>query len=138
VRPFLGRFYFYAQSLQTISKGCCLWNSFTFGLFAHVKKRFTCISLYKPMWGLFGTDFNFMRKLYKPCPMKAVCQISEYMYWTTSSWEEYLLKFTKFYPFGAPIGASPLIFANLHPHSPKMLPTKFGSNQFSDFGEEVV
>jgi len=28
--------------------------------------------------------------------------------------------------FCAPKGASPLIFANLNPHSPKMLPTKFG------------
>jgi len=41
-------------------------------------------------------------------------------------------------PYGAPIGASPLIFANLNPHSPKMLPTKFGINQFSGFGEEVI
>jgi len=31
-----------------------------------------------------------------------------------------------FAPYGAPIGASPLIFAKLNPHSPKMLPTKFG------------
>jgi len=49
------------------------------------------------------------------------------------------LNFTKFYPFlpliWAPIGASPLIFVNLNPHSPKMLPTKVGSNQFSGFGE---
>jgi len=43
-----------------------------------------------------------------------------------------------FAPYGAPIGASPLIFANLNPHSPKILPIKFGTNQFSGFGEEVV
>jgi len=36
------------------------------------------------------------------------------------------------------IGANPLIFANFNPHSPKILPTKFSSNQFSGFGEEVV
>jgi len=40
-------------------------------------------------------------------------------------------KFTKFYPF------LPLI-ANSNPHSLKILPTKFGSNQLSGFGEEVV
>jgi len=49
VGPFLGRFNFYAQSLQHISKGCCVWNSFTFGVLVHEKKSFTCISLYKPM-----------------------------------------------------------------------------------------
>jgi len=43
-----------------------------------------------------------------------------------------------FAPYWAPIGASPLIFTNLNPHSPKMLPTKFGWNQFCGFGEEVV
>jgi len=43
-----------------------------------------------------------------------------------------------FAPYWAPIGVNSLIFANLNPHSPKMLPTKFGSNQFSGFGEEVV
>jgi len=43
-----------------------------------------------------------------------------------------------FAPYGAPIGANPLIFANLNSHSPKILPTKFGLNQFSGFGEEVV
>jgi len=46
--------------------------------------------------------------------------------------------FLLFVLYWAPIGASPLFFANLNPHSPKMLPTKFGSNQFSGFGEEVV
>jgi len=38
-----------------------------------------------------------------------------------------------FTPFGAPIGAS--LFANLNPHSPKML--EFGWNQFSGFGEVI-
>jgi len=38
-------------------------------------------------------------------------------------------------PYWAPIGASPLIFTNLNSDSPKMLPTKFGSNQFSGFEE---
>jgi len=47
---------------------------------------------------------------------------------------EDLQKFTKFYPF---LG-HPLIFTNLNTHSRKMLPTKFDSNQFSGFGEEVI
>jgi len=42
------------------------------------EEEFTCIYLYKPMWGYFWADLIFMRKLYKPCPMDAVCQISEY------------------------------------------------------------
>jgi len=46
---FLGGFYFYAQSLLTMSKWCCIWNSCTFELLVHNKKSFKCISLYKPM-----------------------------------------------------------------------------------------
>jgi len=49
VGPFLGGFYFYAQTLLIMSKGCCIWNSFSFGLLVHKKKSFKCISLYKPM-----------------------------------------------------------------------------------------
>jgi len=40
-----------------------------------------------------------------------------------------------FTPFCPLWGPNPLIFANLNPHSPKMLPTKFGWNQFSGFGD---
>jgi len=43
--------------------------------------------------------------------------------------------FTKFYTFLPLIGASPLIFTKLNSHSPKMLPTKFSSNQFDGFEE---
>jgi len=43
-----------------------------------------------------------------------------------------------FAPYWTPIGASPLNFADLNPHSLQMVPTKFGWNQFSGFGEEVV
>jgi len=49
VGPFLGEFYFNAQSLLTMSKGCCIGNSFPFGVMVHEKKSFKCISLYKPM-----------------------------------------------------------------------------------------
>jgi len=34
--------------------------------------------------------------------------------------------FTPFCPYWAPIRFNPLVFANLNPHSPKTLPTKFG------------
>jgi len=60
---------------------------------------------------------------------------------TASSGEDDLKKkITKFDPFLPLIGPQyvPALFANLNPHFPKMLPTKFGSNQFSGFGEEVV
>jgi len=40
-----------------------------------------------------------------------------------------------FAPYGVPIGVSPLICAHINPYSQKMLPTKFGSIQFSGFGE---
>jgi len=43
-----------------------------------------------------------------------------------------------FAPYWAPIGTTPLISATLNLHSPKILPTKFRSYQFSGFGEEVV
>jgi len=46
--------------------------------------------------------------------------------------------FTRFDRYWAPIDASPLVFTNLNPHSPKILPTKFGIDQFSSFGEEVL
>jgi len=38
-------------------------------------------------------------------------------------------------PYGASIGISPLLCADFNPHSPNMLSTKFGSNQFSGFGK---
>jgi len=68
---------------------------------------------------------------HKPCPKDAVCQI---MRRTSSKIHQILPLFA---PYWATIGASPLIFENLNPHSPKMLPTKFGSNQFSGFGEVI-
>jgi len=81
-----------------------------------------------------------MCKLYKPCPKDAVCQISEYL--DFQFMRRRIFKIHKilplFAPYWAPIIASPLIFANLNPHSPKILPTKFGSKQFSGFGEEVI
>jgi len=55
---------------------------------------------------------------------------------------EKIFKIHQILPFSAhywaPIGASPLICTHLNPHSPNMPPTKFGSNQFCGFGEEVV
>jgi len=69
----MGRFYFYAQTLQTMSQGCCMSNS-VFGL--PVMRRSS--------------------KIHQILPLFAP-------YWT-----------------------------------PKMLPTKFGSNQFSGFGEVVA
>jgi len=80
-----------------------------------------------------------MHKIDKPCPKDAVCQISEYLD------RQFMRRFFKihqilplFAPYWAPIGARPLNFAKLNPHSPKILPNKFGSNQFSGFWREVV
>jgi len=81
-----------------------------------------------------------MRKLYKPCPKDTGCQISEYL--DSQFMRRRFFKIHQilplFAPYWAPIDASPLIFANLNPHSPKILHTKFVSNQFSGFGEEVA
>jgi len=66
--------------------------------------------------GPFSADFIFMRKIYKPCPKDAVCQISEYLdcqFIRTFSKIHQILTF--FAHYGAPIGASPLIFATRIP-----------------------
>jgi len=78
-----------------------------------------------------------MCKLYKTCPKDAVCQISEYldcqfMRRTFSKIHQILLFIA---PYRASIGVGPLLCTDFNPHSPNMLPTKFGSNQFSGFGE---
>jgi len=39
--PILGGFYFYAQTLQTISQGCCISNIRVFGMPVHKKKILT-------------------------------------------------------------------------------------------------
>jgi len=72
VGAFMGGFFSYAQTLQTMSQRCCMSNIRVFGQPVHEKKIF------------------------------------------------------KNSPYFTPIRASPLIFANLNSHSPKMLPTKFG------------
>jgi len=80
-----------------------------------------------------------MLKLYKPCFKDSVYQISEYfdcrfIRRRSSNIHQILPLFA---PYWDPIGTSPLIFANVNVHSPKTLPTKFGSSQFSGFGEVV-
>jgi len=78
-----------------------------------------------------------MSEVYKPCPKDAVRQISEYLdcqfMRRTFSKIHQILHFVGLY--GASIGASPLIYADFNPHSPNMLPTNFGSNQFAGFGQ---
>jgi len=76
-----------------------------------------------------------MHKLYKPWPKDAVCQISEYLDCQFMRRRFFKIHqiLSLFATYWAPIVASPL-----NPHSPKILLTKFGSNQFSGFGEEVV
>jgi len=62
-----------------------------------------------------------MRKLYKP----VVYQISEYLECQFMIISSNIHQMLHLLPLiGPPIGA--LIFANVHPHSLKMLPTKFG------------
>jgi len=106
-----------------------------------LKFRYICIIgsreyghfLYKPMQnethpngGHFGADFICMRKYYKPCPKDLVCWISEYLDFQFMRRRSYNIH--QIWPLLQPIGLQ--ICANLNPHSPKMLPTKFGWNQF--------
>jgi len=82
--------------------------------------------------GLFVADFIFMRKFYKPCFKDAVFQISEYLEC------QFMRRSFKIHQILPLLGASPLIYANLNPHSLKILATKFGRNQCSGFREEVI
>jgi len=65
----------------------------------------------------------------------AVCQIPEYLD------DQFMRTFSKihilhfFAPYWAPISASPLICTHFNSHSPKMLPTNVGSNQFNGLRE---
>jgi len=81
-----------------------------------------------------------MRKVYKQCPKNAACQISEYL--DSEFMRRRSLKIHQilplFAPYWAPNRGQPHWFSNLNPHSPKILPTKFGLNPFRGFGEEVV
>jgi len=92
----------------------------------------------RPLVGSFLGGFYFYVQTL-PCPKDAQCQISDYL--DSQFMRRRFFKIRQilhlFAPYWAPIDDSPFSFANLHPHSPKMLTTKFGSNQLSGF-EEVV
>jgi len=69
-----------------------------------------------------------MSKIYKACPKDATHQLSEYL--DCQFMRRIFFKIHRilplFVPYWAPIGTSPLMFANLNPHSLQMVPTKFG------------
>jgi len=52
--PFLGRIYFYAQTLQTMSQECCMSNIIVFGLPVHEKKIFYNLPNLTPFFHLIG------------------------------------------------------------------------------------
>jgi len=56
VRPFLGRFNFYAQTLQTMTNGCCMSNIRVFGLPVHEKKIFKHSPKFTPFCPLLGPN----------------------------------------------------------------------------------
>jgi len=90
----------------------------------------TLCKMKHPLVGPFLGDFIFifMCKFYKPCPKDALYQISDYL--DCQFMRRRFFKIHKilplFTPYWVPIGASPLIFANLNPHSLQMVPPKFG------------
>jgi len=59
VGPFLGGFYFYEQTLQTMSQGCSMLNIRVFGLPVHEKKIFLNspnFTLFPPYWVPIGAS----------------------------------------------------------------------------------
>jgi len=125
VGPFFGGFYFDVQTLLTMSKGCYIWNSFTFGLLVHKKRDlnvFPYINICKmkcPLVGPFLGGIYFYAQLYKPCPKDAVSQISEYL--ECQFMRRWFYKIDQIWHLFAPYWA-----------------TKFGWNWFSGFGEKVI
>jgi len=51
VGPYLGGFYFYVQTLQTMSQGCCMSNIRVFGVPVHEKKISPNFTPFCPLWG---------------------------------------------------------------------------------------
>jgi len=48
------------QILLTMSKGCCIWNSFTFGLLVHKKKSLNVFPYGStPVFRIFGHGLIF-------------------------------------------------------------------------------
>jgi len=78
VRPFLGGFYFYAQTLQTMPQGCCMSNIRVFGLPVHDKKIFKFSPNFTPFSPLLGPNtcqpLDF-RKFESPFPKDTSYQI---------------------------------------------------------------
>jgi len=56
VGPFLGRFYFYVQTLKTMCQGCCISNIRIFGLPLHEKKIFKNSPNFTPFRPLLGPN----------------------------------------------------------------------------------
>jgi len=97
VGPFLGGFYFYVQTLQTMSQGSCLSNIRVFGMSVHEKKIFKYSPNFTPFCPLLSPnrcqplDFH---KLESPYPKDASYQIgfkSVQWFWRRSCLKE---KFT--------------------------------------------
>jgi len=78
VGPFLGRFFFYAQTLQTMSQECCMSNIRVFGLPDHEKKIFKNSPNFTPFCSLLDPNrcqpLDFC-KLESPFPKDAFYQI---------------------------------------------------------------
>jgi len=120
--PFLGRFYFYAHTLQTMSKGCCIWNSFTFGILVHEKKSFTSISYINPCKmkhpflgvGPFLGRIYFYEQTLQTISQRC-CMSNIRVFGLPVHEKKIFLKFTKFYP----IKCQPLNFHKLESPFPK-------------------
>jgi len=142
VGPFFGRFYFYAQFYKPCLKDAVYklhlhldyWFMRRRGL--HV---FNCISLCKMKRSLVGPFLGGFYFYAQPLQtMSQGCCMSNIRVFRLPVHEKKMFKnslnVTPLCPLLGPnIGVSPLIFSNLNPHSPNMLPAKFGSNQFSGF-----
>jgi len=108
--PFFGRFYFYSQTLQIMSKECCILNSFTLDywftrrralhLFPYILSQ---CKMKRPLVKSFLGRFYFYAQIYKPCPKDDACQISEYL--DCQFMRRRCFKIHQFYPFLPLIGS---------------------------------
>jgi len=108
--PFSGRICFYVQTSQTLSRGCCIWNSFVFGLlrrdlnvYSYIRLC-TCKLKHPLKWFFFWQNLFWCTNLQS---------LSQGCFMSNIRVEEDLLKFTKFYPFLGPKRSHPLFLSQI-------------------------
>jgi len=113
-------------------------TNFAFGLLVH-QKIFKKCPLFDPFLGVgpFMTPGTLFAQIL--ISLSQSCFILNINAFWLLVCERNIFQIPKISPIVASFWAlkrtSPLICAHVNPHSPMMLPTTFGSNQFNGFGE---